>query len=61
MSIYLIGRTEKVIVSAKLPTKEDADELRRRLAPVELIEVGWFSYTLMRRNLPTLAMLPLWR
>ena len=61
LSIYFIGQTPTVKISGKFPTREDATEFRQRLAPIELIEVGWLSYWFMSRNLPTLAMLPLCR
>lgn len=59
--IYLIARAPKLTVSAKFPTREDADGFREKFPDLDLIEVGWLSYALMRRNLPTLAMLPFWR
>ena len=61
--VYLIGWNEKVKLSAKLQTFDDADELKARMRGVdlELIEVGRFSYWLMKNDMPKLAMLPFWR
>lgn len=59
--VYLISHSPTLNISARFPTREDAEAFRAQFPHIDLIEVGWMSYALMRRNLPTLAMLPFWR
>ncbi len=57
--IYLIYCEDSGMnISARLPTRKDADGLREIMPHIAFIEVGPVSYWLMKHNLPKLAMLP---